>query len=456
MQRATLVIALASAVLCDAAAQCSLNEKSSYMDWPTVRLSNGVVEVELLPQVGGRVIQVRYDGHEYLWANPRNAGRLYSPDDNGWSNWKNYGGDKLWTAPQGWDGPGQWPGPGDPTHDGGPFLLETLSSGGSEVAVRLTGPTDATTGLQFIREVRLFPGESKVHFINTLRNNGARVQRWGIWQVTQHNAALDGGFNKSLWAFAPMNPLSVYPSGYNVEFGLVGDQQWQPDAKRGLFQLHYQHSVGKVGLDADAGWLAVVDAASGYGFASLFESFPGADYPHKAGVEFWVNGRGEFFAAHQRIAMPTADEDPMYYLESEVHSPFMELAPGESGSIAHTWGLCKAARPVVAADDRMMLFRPLAYVGDDGAAPRGFAGRWEGAFGVFVTGNLELVLQDLSRKSVLRHDFGRIRAGELVDAAGVAPLAGAVLPVDFVPHYGVLRLTPDDGQALELDRCWLY
>ncbi len=443
-------------LLAQAAGECTINEKSSYMGWPTVKMSNGIVEIELLPQIGGRVISARLDGHEFLWANEKNRGKLHPPDENGWSNWKNYGGDKLWTAPQGWDGPGQWPGPGDPTHDGGAFTLETLASGGEEVAVRLTGPTAATTGIQFIREIHLRTGESRVRFINTMQNSGKTPQRWGIWQVTQHNAAGEKGCNSSLWAFSPMNPASMYPAGYNVEFGLAGDQQWQPDPRRGLFQLQYQHSVGKVGLDSSAGWLAVVDGAAGYGFASIFETFPGADYPHKANVEFWVNGKGDFFAAHSRITMPTMDADQAYYLESEVHAPYMELQPGQSGSFAQTWGLCKAGRPVVGVNEHMMVSRSLAYSEEGAGAPRGFVGKWQGLYSFFTTGKLQLELEDLVHKSLGRHDFGRVKAGQQVDVSGIPIVLDILTPVGFTPHYGVLRFTPDGGEPIELDRCWLY
>jgi hypothetical protein len=65
--------------------------------------------------------------------------------------WLNYGGDKLWPAPQGWDGEDQWPGPPDPVLDGGPYELAVIEARGSQVAVRLTSREDPRSGIQSLR-----------------------------------------------------------------------------------------------------------------------------------------------------------------------------------------------------------------------------------------------------------------------------------------------------------------
>ena len=422
-----------------AAEPCRIVEDSKYLDWPTTRLSNGTIDVELLPAVGGRVMQVTLGKHEFLWVNEGLAGKVLPPEDNGWSNWQNYGGDKLWTAPQGWDGPHQWAGPGDPTHDGGAFAMEVLDRGPESVAVKLTGPTDATTGIQFTREIRLMAGESKVYFTNTMTNNGQGPQRWGIWQVTQHNAAAGKAWNENLRAYCPMNPFSRYARGYNVEFGLVGDLQWQPRPEEGLFSLQYQHSVGKVGLDLADGWLAVVDGEAAYGMVSRFPTFPNAEYPHGANAEFWVNGRGEFFAAHQRIMMPTAEADQKYYLESEVHSPYLELAPGQSGSITQEWGVSMARGPVVRVERDYMECKPLRLA----------FGRWSGCYGLFRGVRAALVVEDVNRAELARIDLGPVEPGGPLEV----DWNGGTLPPGA--HAARLLVTDEAGQVTELARAFI-
>ena len=95
---------------------------SSYRGWESLCLSNGLVELQVLPNIGGRIIQFKLGGKEFLWVNPQLAGKLPPPSglaaDGGWFN---AGGDKLWPAPQGWDNDQQWPGPPDAVLDGQPY-----------------------------------------------------------------------------------------------------------------------------------------------------------------------------------------------------------------------------------------------------------------------------------------------------------------------------------------------
>jgi len=107
------------AVLAAAPAPGASAGKSTYRGWESLALSNGLVEVQIVPQIGGRVIQFKLGDHEFLWVNPQLAGKLPPPSGLGpKGEWLNYGGDKLWPAPQGWGGDDQWPGPPDAVLDG--------------------------------------------------------------------------------------------------------------------------------------------------------------------------------------------------------------------------------------------------------------------------------------------------------------------------------------------------
>ena len=113
--------------------------RSTYQGWKSLCLANPLIELQVLPEVGGRIIQFKLGGHEFLWVNPQLAGKLPPAtgltDDGGWFN---IGGDKLWPAPQGWDTEQQWPGPPDAVLDGQPYQLQQLPPGQSgETAIRL-------------------------------------------------------------------------------------------------------------------------------------------------------------------------------------------------------------------------------------------------------------------------------------------------------------------------------
>jgi len=48
---------------------------SQYRGWKSLALSNGLVTVQVVPQVGGRVIQLTLAGLDFLWNNNALAGR---------------------------------------------------------------------------------------------------------------------------------------------------------------------------------------------------------------------------------------------------------------------------------------------------------------------------------------------------------------------------------------------
>ena len=70
-------------------------------------------------------MQVTFDGHDYLFVNPKLAGKYMPPSQD---QWFNYGGDKLWLLPEGNDDEQHWRGNSDVLDDG-PFAARDLSDG---------------------------------------------------------------------------------------------------------------------------------------------------------------------------------------------------------------------------------------------------------------------------------------------------------------------------------------
>src|SRR5664279_4438831 len=80
-----------------AAAGCHI-EHVDYKGWQAEQVSNPWVKLIFVPQNGGRLMQVIFDGHPYLFVNQNYAGKYFPPSG---SQWFNYGGDKLWVLPEG-------------------------------------------------------------------------------------------------------------------------------------------------------------------------------------------------------------------------------------------------------------------------------------------------------------------------------------------------------------------
>ena len=96
-----MIIVFALALLPCVALSAVIEEGVEYNGWKCVVMKNKTTEVIVAPELNGRVIQYRVDGHEFLWVNKDLAGKVYPPEENyDMDHWKNYGGDKVWPAPQ--------------------------------------------------------------------------------------------------------------------------------------------------------------------------------------------------------------------------------------------------------------------------------------------------------------------------------------------------------------------
>jgi len=384
-----------------------------YNGWDAVLLENDLVRLHLVPDIGGRVIQFELGDKQFFWVNPELAGES-SPetglDPDG--EWMNYGGDKLWPAPQGWDNDQQWPGPPDAVLDGQPYRAETdLASG----AIRLTSRDDPRSGIRFSRQIRLDPHSTRVSIEATMTNIDDKPRRWGIWAHTQLDAGLPDSddYNRLMKAWCPINPRSCFDRGYDVIFGEEDNSSFQADADQGLMQVIYRYQVGKIGLDSHAGWVATVDGREGDVFVQRFKYEPQKAYPENSSVEFWHNGVGRIYAYNKWLEMADDPQENPYVFESEVLSPFARLLSGESYTWNYDWYACRIGGdfPVVDCSDVGVVSKPLA------CRPVGGRLRLTGRFGVFCPGRLVLNAYNESRQIV---------ATELVDG-DVTPTSPVLL-----------------------------
>jgi hypothetical protein len=388
-------------------------ETSTYQGWKALVLENELVQLQVVPEIGGRVMQYALGDKEFFWVNPDLCGET-SPITGlaADGTWLNYGGDKLWPAPQGWDNDQQWPGPPDAVLDGQPYHAESLIGG---KAIRLTSRDDPRSGIRFSRQIRLHPHSTRVTVEATMTNVDTRPRRWGIWAHTQLDAGMPGSndYNRLMRAWCPINPKSHFDRGYNVIFGKKDNPSFQVDTEHGLMKVSYLYRVGKIGLDSHAGWVATVDGQQGNVFVQRFSFDATKDYPDRSSVEFWHNGVGRIFAYNEWMDMADDCTENPYVFESEVLSPLATLQPGQSYSWHYEWNACRIGGdfPVIACSEAGLVSEPLTCRRD------GDSIHLSGRLGVFCLGRLILETYDAE---------SRVVASEVV-APTVTPMVPVVV-----------------------------
>jgi hypothetical protein len=223
---------------------------------------------------------------------------------------------------------------------------------------------------------------------------------------------------------------------------------------------------GEVWTDSPAGWLAVVDGATGFTMVERNRYDSRATYPGQATMLFYTtgnhvrnrnrpggggNGAAQVTAPGQAASAttqpsgaansgqsaaaetPMPAEPPIYYMEAEVDSPMIELAPGESYAMDTEWYPTRMGEAFKTATYSGVVGTPLA------AAASSTGLTLTGDFGVFYAG------------SVVAHYYDRggsaIGTAKLIDVTPVqevqlqstvqAPPETFRVSVHLVEHSGV-------------------
>lgn len=370
--------------------------------WKAEELANDWVRLTLVPQLGGRLMQVEFGEHSYehryLFVNPRYKGKYVPPVNSVQEHkWVNYGGDKIWPLPEG-HGEGFWPGPVSDMLDDGEYELSIVSQSGvsqgslsqsrvsqsSPCTVRLQGPPDPLTGLQYSREISIGNDSPAISFHATMKNSTQHVIRWSMQSVTQYDTADlrdPARYNHEFWAFAPVNPQSGYTDGYRVRNGLADDPSYA--VQDGLFTLHWLYLENEVWLDSNAGWLGVVDDSTKYGMIERFRYFADQEYPGRASVIFYKNGAAlELDDKDMPLLRSNHPGEDPYYMEAEINSPMKRLDPGGSYDFDTWWFPVRASKELRAVTPAGAVLHPLiASISADRL-------QLSGSFGVFFAGKL--------------------------------------------------------------------
>jgi len=362
------------------AGTCSV-EPTVFDGWQAQQMTNRWLQLVFVPKLGGRLMQVAFAGHPFLFVNPKYRGQ-YFPPAAGTRQWFNYGGDKIWPMPEGTEDGRHWPGPIADALDDGDYAFHVLSQG-QQCVVRLEGPPDAATGLQYTREIGIEVDSPEILFRATMNNASDHAIRWSVQSVTQYDTADASNpktFNHDFWAFTPVNAKSSYLESYHVRSGLAEDPSFK--VREGIFALHWLDLQAEVWVDSTAGWTAVVDGASRYAMVEGFDFDAAGEYPGKATEIFYKNGPA-VDAGHDGVpAIRSGVEDIPFYMEAELNSPMVKLAPGESYTFKTKWFPTRAGSNFKTETEAGVISEPPSFA----VASEGL--KLAGVFGVFYPGKL--------------------------------------------------------------------
>ncbi len=408
---AAITFHLVTVVNCDVYAQqkseaatagCQV-EQMNYKGWQAQQVSNAWVKLIFVPQNGGRLMQVIFDGHPFLFVNQVYAGKYLLPSG---SQWFNYGGDKLWVLPEGSQDEKHWVGNSDILDDGA-FTFQILRQG-PQCEISLAGPADPQTGLQFRRVVTLGADSPRISFHAVVRNASGHPIEWSVQSVSQYDtsdAKDPSRHNPNFWGFSRANPSSSYLNQYHVRFGPAENFAAQV-RENGIFAVHYVPLAAELWLDSKEGWLAVVDGDSRYAMVERFRYDDTKQYPGKASVIFWTNGPSLQQHADGTSTFGSPEKEThAIYMEAELNSPLVRLDPGEEFHFDTQWYPTRADADFQGVTDCGVILKPLHAAKDPTRSKMKLAG----AFGVLFPGKLVVHFYDtrgmaLGKQSLMQVD----------------------------------------------------
>jgi hypothetical protein len=408
-------------------------EAANYKGWSAQELSNQWLKLEIVPQNGGRLMQVIFAGHPYLFVNSQYEGKYLPPNPD---RWFNYGGDKLWLLPEGNDDEQHWVGNSDLLDDG-PYSFRKVSEG-PECEIELTSPVDPQTGIQIRRTIHLDSDSPRIRFHATMQNKSGHVIEWSMQSVSQYNTADSSAPSRSsrnFWTYTPANPSSSYLNRYHVRFG-PAENRAVSVREDGLFALHYAHLAAELWLDSTPGWLAVVDGDSRYAMVERFRYEKNETYPGNASVIFWMNGPELRWNSDGEASLGSGGDGSPIYLEAEINSPLVQLRPGETRDLDTEWFPTRAGSEFHGVEDPGIVVHPLQAT----ALENGHI-RLSGSFGVFFSGHLVAHLYSEHGGGVSTMPLTQVEPTELV-----------VLQTELTPPAKTSRISLHLEDANGLDR----
>ncbi|MBN1287106.1 MAG: hypothetical protein JXB47_17025 [Anaerolineae bacterium] len=275
-------------------------EKVEYKGWPNCyKLANDKVELIVTTDVGPRIIRFAPAGGENILKEYEATLGVTGGDE-----WNIFGGHRLWHAPEAK--------PRTYYPDNGPVEIKAYDG-----FVRVTQPTEPTTGIQKEIDIALSPGAAHVKLTHRLHNTSlwaVTLAPWALSVMAQGGTAIvpippRGSHEDHL---LPTNMLTLWA------YTNMADPRWTWGEQYILLRQD-PNAAGpqKIGAMVPDGWAAYVRSSSL--FVKTFTFTPGLEYPDfGCSVETFTN----------------AD-----MLELETVGPFVCLEPGAAVEHVEDWYL---------------------------------------------------------------------------------------------------------------------
>ncbi len=292
--------------------------------WKQKSLTNGDLELVILPGIGGRLWDVLFQGRSLLFQNRDLEGLIPDPKNLqgfptrspqfGFPLW---GGEKTWIAPD-----KNWP-------DGAPFAV--LDSGpytitGSSAAhITLKSAICPQSRLQIERGIRLI-GNAAWSIRHKVTNTGSQNQDVGIWSVMMINRrariGVAGRLQKATWVFGqPDGFVSTSNKGLICDCSRSGEYKIGIENQSGRMFLRLDHDDGIVWMSCNT---KKPTAGDRFAHTHPLEVFNSGDYP---------------------------------YCEAEWHAPLQTLAPNATAVFDQQFAIWTDNTPLKMAETDLELMK---------------------------------------------------------------------------------------------------
>lgn len=268
------------------------------MPWSEERMVRKDLELTLVPGIGGRLMDIKYQGVSLLFQNPDLVSHVPDlenlkalPSRASHFPFPLWGGEKTWIAPD-----SLWPDDAPhPTLDSGEYAFEKADSHNAILTSRVC----PASSLQIRRQISLNDSNSWT-ILHRITNLGAQARKVGLWSVmmTRRPASY-------FCRISPKQiPVTVFGTPEDA-FSFIDDIGviCCDEIREFKLGIHPASNVSAARISTDIGDVWLVIRASALGNAR--------DYAHGQALEFFNSGHYD-------------------YAELEWHSPAEQLQPGHS------------------------------------------------------------------------------------------------------------------------------
>ena len=283
----------------------------TYKGWSAWSVRRDPLELILVPQVGGRIMGMKWRGRELYFTQPEREGQTLDVSALGdlhaakkAMGFPLWGGDKTWLAPQ-----TRW---SDAVPfldlDSGPYDCSIIESGPERVVAKMISPICRETGVQITRTLAVSADTHDWRVTHELHNTTDHEVEWAVWDVSM--------VLKPATIYLPTHPRSRYDGGVKT-FSEEGESLTVRNRVVGtlghlaVIQCRDHHAF-KFGVDAHEGWMLAVLDVGGLGPVGYLKHVP-------------VDQNGTY--GHGCVA-ETYNSDRYPYCEMEIHGPVVKLKPG--------------------------------------------------------------------------------------------------------------------------------